>query len=150
MSLRKTAQITEIAKKLTFSSSEKSEAVIYYLSLPVTSKDIHLFLLPEEGSEPAVEVLEDTVVSSKNVQRLIEPEHLLAKEKLERAWKILSLYSERLSCNILSWIPVDGGQVKSCAREMCTWSQAVSKMLQTKIEGKGSSITEKLQMHLLT
>ena len=52
---------------------------------------------------------------------------------------------------ILSWIPVDGGQIKSCALEMCTWSQvAVSKMLQTKIEGKGSSITEKLQMHLLT
>ena len=90
-------------------------------------------------------------MSSKNVQRLIEPEHLLAKEKLERAWKILSLYSERLSLNILSWIPVDGGQIKSCALEMCTWSQvAVSKMLQTKIEGKGSSITEKLQMHLLT
>ena len=47
--MRKTAQITEIAKKLTFSSSEKSEAVIYYLSLPVTSKRYSFIFITRRG-----------------------------------------------------------------------------------------------------
>ena len=62
-SMRETAQITGMPKSSSFFPREKSETVLDL------SEDVHLLLLPKEGSEPAVEA---TVVSSENVQRFIE------------------------------------------------------------------------------
>ena len=83
--MRETAQITGMPKISSFFSREKSEAV---LDLP---EDVDLLLLPKESSEPAVQ---DTVVISENVQRLIE--HLLAKEKRESGFSSLLLKKEIL------------------------------------------------------
>ena len=106
--MRETAQITGMPKISSFFSREKSEAV---LDLP---EDVDLLLLPKESSEPAVQ---DTVVISENVQRLIE--HLLAKEKRESGFSSLLLRKA-----ILKYLELDGGQVRNCARKLCTWSQA--------------------------
>ena len=100
--------ITGMPKISSFFPRKKSEAV---LDLP---EDVDLLLLPKESSEPAVQ---DTVVISENVQRLIE--HLLAKEKRESGFSSLLLRKA-----ILKYLELDGGQVRNCARKLCTWSQA--------------------------
>jgi hypothetical protein len=106
--IKETTQLTGLTKISAFFNSKHKESDDV-LNLP---DDVEFF--STESTEPAVTA---TILSSDNVQKFIE--HLLSKEKPETGFASLLLRKA-----VLEYLSLDGNQVKSTARKLCTWSVA--------------------------